>query len=78
MCKWGPSERVTCNVHLKKQHVSNIFPNMRSIYEPIVQKTTFNNLFLQVITLLFCSVLYSDMSISIEPYFIIMKMSEKA
>ncbi len=54
-CQWGMAlwsvvndwvnNWAAYNVHLKKQHASNICPNMRSIYEPLVQKT-FNNMFL--------------------------------
>jgi len=31
---------VSYNVHLKKQHTSNIFPNVRRIYEPIFHDKT--------------------------------------
>ncbi len=38
---------VIYNMHLKKQHASNIFPTWEGIYEPLVpQNTTFNNMFL--------------------------------
>ncbi len=40
---WLVNDWAAYNVHLKKQHAFNIFPNMRSIYESLVQKTKLNN-----------------------------------
>ncbi len=40
---WLVNDWAAYNVHLKKQHAFNIFPNMRSIYVSLVQKTKLNN-----------------------------------